>query len=52
MFATGKATVVAMGTRIYKVISIDNIPKPPVTFEWMAFLNRAGIYTPFCAHNF
>lgn len=47
MFATGKATVVAMGTLIYKVFTADNIPKPTVMFVWMAFLNCAGLHTSF-----
>lgn len=52
MFVTGKATVVAMGAWIYKLITVDNIPKSTVMLEWMAFPNCAGIHTFFCAHNF
>lgn len=52
MFVTGKATVVAMGTWIYKVISVDNVPKPTVMSERMALPNCAGIHTSFRAHDF
>lgn len=52
MFVTGKAAVVAMGAWIYKVISVDSVPKPTVMSEWMALPNCAGIHTSFSAHDF
>lgn len=47
MFVTGKAAVLAMGDWIYKVIRVDNVPKPTVVSERMALPNCAGIYTSF-----
>lgn len=51
MFGTGKATVVATSTWIFKVISTDNIPDT-IMVVWIAFPNRAGIHTSFHALNF